>query len=310
MEEQEPQQTETPLQPEGLLYHYTSLDSFIGILKSDSLWATHIRYMNDSDEFIDALKHLDNLIDEFDATRQPILRELMESTIARFSGRFGVYVISFTDDGEQSIDTDHMPGDRLSQWRAYSGRGTGVSLGLDYESLHRRICGSKWTTAWNTRGPKTVLLNCKYRSQDKRMYFQRLGSALAENLDQLQEALYSFLFSAATFKNSAFFEEKEWRIVTLLSCPDLPDGNSESSLIIPIKFRSGIIGITPYIEPPLGLGTRHSPLRRVVVGPTPYMQDVVKGVEMALVEKGIALKSTAFPTGVEVVPSKIPYRNW
>lgn len=309
MGEQEPKQAENPPKPEGLLYHYTSLDGFMGILKSDSLRGTHIKYMNDSDEFIDALKHLDNLIDELDATLQPTLRELMESTITKFSGRFGAYVISFTDDGEQSIDTDQMPGDRLSQWRAYSGGGRGISLGLDYESLDRRIYGSKWTTAWNTRGPKTALLKCKYRSHDKRMYFQRLGGALAKDLDQLQEALYSFLFSAATFKNSAFSEEKEWRIVTLLSCPDLPDGNSESSLIIPIKFRSGIIGITPYIEPPLELGTRHSPLRRIVVGPTPHMRDAMKGVEMALEDKGIALRSTAFPTGVEVVPSKIPYRN-
>jgi Protein of unknown function (DUF2971) len=309
MEGQEPQQTENPPKPEGLLYHYTSMDGFIGILNSDSLRATHIKYMNDSNEFIDALKHLHNLIDEFDATLQPMLLKLMESTIAKFSGRFGAYVISFTDDGEQSIDTDQMPGDRLSQWRAYAGGGRGISLGFDYESLDIRICGSKWTTAWNTRGPKTVLLNCKYRSYEKRMYFQRLGSALAHNLDQLQEALYPFLFSAATFKDSAFFEEKEWRIVTLLSCPDLPDGNSESSLVIPIKFRSGIVGITPYIEPPLGLATSHSPLRRIVVGPTPHMQDAVKGVEMAIEDKGIALKSTAFPTGVEVVPSQIPYRN-
>ena len=142
------------------------------------------------------------------------------------------------------------------------------------------------------------------------MYFQRLGSALAENLDQLQEALYPFLFSAATFKNPAFFEEKEWRIVTLLSCPDLPDGNSESSLDIPVEFRNGIIGITPYIERPLGLATCYSPLRRIVVGPTPHMEQAVRGVEMLLENKGIHLRSQDFPNGVEVVPSKIPYRSW
>jgi len=31
---------------------------------------------------------------------------------------------------------------------------------------------------------------------------------------------------------------------------------------------------------------------------------------MLLEDKGIRLKSKDYPDGVEVVPSKIPYRNW
>jgi hypothetical protein len=68
MEEQERQseiEESELLKPKGLLYHYTTLDGFVGIVDSDSLRATHIRYMNDSKEFIDVLDHLDSLIDEF-----------------------------------------------------------------------------------------------------------------------------------------------------------------------------------------------------------------------------------------------------
>lgn len=328
-----------PKKPKGLLYHYTSQDGFLGILDSDSLRATHIKYMNDSNEFIDALEHLGGLIDEFDETLRPILKKFMESTLAGFSQ---AYVISFTDDEEQLITTDQMPGDRLSQWRAYSGGGRGVSLGLDYQHLDRRISGSAWTTPWNTEGTKAFLLNCKYRNNDKRKIFQQMGSELADDLKKIvaeiassglaqypdlqgkqewseswepritsvfQQLIYPFLFSAASFKNPAYFEEKEWRVVILLSSPGFLEGSS-GTLAVPVKFRSGLIGITPYIEPPLGLRTRHSPLRRIVVGPTPHIREAVKGVEMALEDKGIRLKSKDFPNGVEVVPSQIPYRNW
>lgn len=37
--------------PSELLYHYTSAEGVLGITSPDSLWATNIRYMNDSREF-------------------------------------------------------------------------------------------------------------------------------------------------------------------------------------------------------------------------------------------------------------------
>jgi hypothetical protein len=37
--------------PEDVLYHYTSQKGFLGIVEKKKLWATHIRYLNDSQEF-------------------------------------------------------------------------------------------------------------------------------------------------------------------------------------------------------------------------------------------------------------------
>src|SRR5262245_10539375 len=37
------------------LYHYTSQKGLLGILDSQALWATNLRYMNDSQEFQHAL---------------------------------------------------------------------------------------------------------------------------------------------------------------------------------------------------------------------------------------------------------------
>jgi hypothetical protein len=72
------------LRPRGLLYHYTTVDGFLGILDSDSLRATHIRYLNDSQEFIDALEHpeslVNGLVDEFDRCNADFSRALVRST--------------------------------------------------------------------------------------------------------------------------------------------------------------------------------------------------------------------------------------
>jgi hypothetical protein len=40
------------------------------------------------------------------------------------------------------------------------------------------------------------------------------------------------------------------------------------------------------------------------------MDEAAKAVEMLLERNGIPIKSKECPDGVEVVPSKIPYRNW
>lgn len=40
---------EEPKEPE-LLYHYTTQEGLLGILKDRCIWATHIRYLNDTSE--------------------------------------------------------------------------------------------------------------------------------------------------------------------------------------------------------------------------------------------------------------------
>src|SRR5512133_1541887 len=44
--------------PQGVLYHYTTFSGLLGIVGSRSLWASDIRYMNDSAE----LKHTADLL--------------------------------------------------------------------------------------------------------------------------------------------------------------------------------------------------------------------------------------------------------
>ena len=50
MGEQEHQPMEDQAKPEGLLYHYTTQKGLLGILDKKCIWATHLRYLNDTSE--------------------------------------------------------------------------------------------------------------------------------------------------------------------------------------------------------------------------------------------------------------------
>lgn len=289
-----------------------------------------------SKEFLNAFEHLDSIVDELPPPLRQGLKSFMSSVLPYVDGRYSAYVISFTDDQAQQTSPSNSPGDRLSQWRAYSSNGRGVSIGFDYDLIDK----SKRGTIWPYKGSTVYFLNCLYGEEEKRKAFRGVGKLVAKEFHrtfaefwrlsapnvsaaELPDAeedekandvdeipairrmlLMGLTINATTFKNKAFNEEKEWRIVVLLSKRD------DASLELPLRFRRGAIGITPYVEFPLELGKSRFPLRRIVIGPAPHMEQAVKGVEMCLEAKGIRLKSKDFPDGVEVVPSEIPYRNW
>lgn len=332
--------------PKGLLYHYTTIDGFLGIIDSDNIHATHIRYMNDAQEFLDALEHLDGFINEFDTSLRSRLKDFIRDSVPTFSSINGVYVASFTDDEAQLNNLGTLPGDRLSQWRAYSENRKGISLGFDYNAVDKSGDGKSWVIQRSV----AYVQPCAYTSEEKRGFFGRVGKPLAgqsnKAIEELAFALspdgtklimrpkegnnpptgsddivasvrkrrldliLAYIINATLFKNHSYIEEKEWRIVVVPFGTSLQAEGSGDGEGIQVKFRNGVVGITPYIELPLMLRTPDSPLRRIVVGPTPHMEEAVRGVEMKLMDKGIRRKSKDYPNGVEVVPSKIPYRNW
>jgi hypothetical protein len=51
-------------------------------------------------------------------------------------------------------------------------------------------------------------------------------------------------------------------------------------------------------------------IRRIIVGPSPEIESAVAAVKMLLTSKGYKVRSSMDDDGVEVVPSKIPYRDW
>jgi hypothetical protein len=174
-----------------LLYHYTSEAGLRGIIESDHIWATHIRFLNDWTEFTHVFNEesLAAFVETFisalptdidsDARRGKIDGVLSKRNYPRLletieSSPFGepkeAFVCSFTADEESGGN----PGDRLSQWRGYSHGSQGFSLGFDRALLKRQI-----ETQNNYDGATAELAQCIYDQGAKHATLIDMGRAAA-----------------------------------------------------------------------------------------------------------------------------------
>ena len=303
MEEQETQQTEEEPKP-TLLYHYTDQNGLHGIIENKCIRATHSQFLNDLSEY--------RIV--FDALLKKIKIErtdnwaVLQSWFLRARQMKGIFVSSFSDEKK---------GDSLAMWRGYSAATGGYSIGFDRLVLNE-IAKEHFTSdkkCWVELGkcfyvdPEESSLAERFERMVESAWKESLEkmSASASN-DLLKNALRSmpvnimeYVKLAAFAKHEAFNEEMEWRIVIFVE-----DGPRSER----IKFRQGKSMLVSYLEFSWKDSDLPSPIRRVVVGPTPNNGEAVRAVEMLLERYGISLRGEDCPDGVEVVPSKIPYRNW
>lgn len=125
------------------LFHYTDSTGLSGILRKQELWATHVYYVNDTQEFryaqtliLDVIKER---ISKTDQTQSAQLFKLHES----FAGHARImeslwdpYIICF-------CESDSL----LSQWRAYAGQGQGFAIGFSPGRLKSRLADLETATA-------------------------------------------------------------------------------------------------------------------------------------------------------------------
>jgi hypothetical protein len=272
---------------EDLIYHYTTTRGLLGILESRELWASDLRYMNDLSE----LKYANNLINkEIDKSvgSDFLTAALIDYSPGRILDLFAVYACCFCEDGDQ-----------LSQWRAYTEKGTGFALGFNRKLIKQN----------SSDGP--VLDKVIYEPEDQinsinptiEEYVKDLQAymSISSKLNE-QQRLRQFsdighkLFSANIrnfffFKNPVFREENEWRIVQPRFVSDPTD----------VCFREMRGTIIPYIKIPL-LKPDYSeqlPLEKIIQGP---LADPKLGLESL----GKLLKTYKYR--VEIEASKIPIR--
>lgn len=289
MGEEERQESKDQAEPE-LLYHYTTLDGLLGIIRDGELWATQIQYLNDTSEFEAGPRTAVNqMIEEFGREGESSNAIEKYSPLVALSGR-RVYVASFSA-------TEN--GDDLSQWRAYGGPHSGFSLGFSPNYL-KLICehlvNLEGSALWAGKEIKP-LIQCSYYTKDD-------DNDLAEirrNIGYFAEYLkidplpteFKFAQYSAGLKDKSFRAEEEWRI-TLIRKND-----TTSDLI---RFRRSGSLIVPYVRIPLRWDGQHIEINRMVVGPTPHKEKAKEAAEMLLRSCGVTFK--------EIVESKVPYRNW
>lgn len=115
---------------DNLIFHYCSTQSALSILKSQELWMTNIRNMNDSNEtigvytlFFDLMRQHDknNLLSEmYNVADMPGTIQLDENCL----GAYAEHVVCFSKDP-----------DSVSQWISYADDGHGLAIGFDEDRI-------------------------------------------------------------------------------------------------------------------------------------------------------------------------------
>ncbi len=96
------------------MYHYTDINGLLGIIRDRIIWATDIRYLNDSMEYKYGLERYNQVLNSRSDKDKHII---VPSDYTR-------YAICFSE-----------LADLLSQWRAYSKDGYGYCIGFQSDSL-------------------------------------------------------------------------------------------------------------------------------------------------------------------------------
>lgn len=272
------------------LYHYTSGSSLLGILQSETFWATDIRFLNDYEE-------LNRGLDVFERFAEGLLKDLKEErehlsemlrilvgNIRRNANLTLINLVSFSTEP-----------DNLRQWMAYGNSGSGYCIEFDSDLLIPESLSD--------------FKNClrltpvEYIDNDFGFYYsssltkftgflfetvQSLGGNISEEILiekmslRASRLFIDSMFVASSIKPSEFSDEREIRLLyigenkelevhhnidelhSLYKKPNLPD----------IGFKSSNDILVSYQPIPFNIKA----VKKVIIGPT---------IDMKLAKMGI-----------------------
>jgi hypothetical protein len=295
---------------QDIVWHYTTGKGLLGILESNSIWASNINLLNDATENIRAKQLIrDNVRKRIKLTGKTAkadyeaiinmmgkdvalklalpqkeykkrLRELLSQSVwSQFENN--IFVACFS-----------QRKDSLSQWRAYTTVGGSYAVGFKKSSLmklHANPAG-KQGKDFVRRQFRGVEYYSKKKHDD---VFDSFAQTLILQwlLDDTEPEFWMSILigdTAPFFKDQAFAEEREWRLV----CSVNLDYSG-------LALRVGRSHLIPYIEVKLPEGL--SSIQEIKVGPGPSVK-----LDILALESFRDAKHLSFG----VTKSRIPFRNW
>jgi hypothetical protein len=288
-------QREGSLDRTTCLYHYTTAEGLEGILKTRSLWAHDVAFMNDWQEIqfgADPLiVRMREYLSEHPPDRdKPVAKEFEENirlvimdaaldSLRKFTSSERQFHPNYMDEATYVACLSEEYDD-LGQWRAYGKRG--YAIGLTIEGLTRAA-------------PPPLLGQVKYGEPAVRDlcdsvigYFETRRVGAHPRTYGYFDTVNRLLPQLALIKHDAFHQEREWRLVV---SPQQGRDRPE------VKVRSTASGLVPYVEwafePPY--------LAEIVIGPGGDLHSE-RAVRMLLRARGFV------PEQLQITQSRAPYR--
>jgi len=293
------------------LFHYTTAKGLVGIVGTQSLFATHADFLNDSSE-CRLLRGIltPRLIEEFkelapklvkakfmkEAETQAYLAEASEqfalsvlnTVVGAIDKISPIYITSFCLHGAHTPD---YANGLLSQWRGYAKGGFAIEFdedGLDkiaaIEASKFRYEGILTERVWYKDHEEYAGLS-KFNgivAAALRIHFEQQGKDASEVLGrtELREFVRPFVQTMPFLKPHGFREEREYRMVSIAYRRGI-----SSELKAPlrdIQFRSDETGsVVPYIAV-FDKSELKLPIKSILIGPHPNQDNQQAAVELLL----------------------------
>lgn len=314
------------------LYHYTTWEGLQGILQTQTLWATHGRFLNDYSELV---LFRDKIRDSVVPIMEKVYREIIEKDkdaqgvidqmggldqVARHDAAVFVdgaykatgeeiYIVSFCREGKNDyVNSNGL----LSQWRGY-GAGGGIALLFDTKKLEEIIrkeaerysyIDAYMADVIYLDGEEEFKMELSSHLTDITAFVKEMLRHIKLKKQKAPDAtkvLPAFIECIGRYKHHGFKEENELRIVCCLPTKNgeyLRLAKKEGSTLKPEKerkFRKKNGKLIHYIE--LFNSTDIVlPIERIIVGPHKEQDS-----------RSSALRVMLRNMNIEITISDIPY---
>ena len=294
----------------SLIYHYTTIDGFMGIFSkctkenpNVTMRATHSMYLNDPSEYKLGREICKKILLEVEAELEiPEHKRLSKAIYSpeRVQHReFADYIFSTIPDtldwGMPYLFSLSKNKDCLPMWTTYAKNGQGLALGFDMDKLRIEHTNLKIENCCYDVVTDTnfMIRRNKIKERCRSLYENRKDDEDNEN-DVLIEFKYGMWYSIFRdellyIKHHGYDYEREVR------CVAVKDKRNDSEDVI--LFRNSSNMIIPYVERHIDVNC----LKRIVIGPCADKEKMRSSLIMFLKDKIENISS------LDIVNSKIPY---
>lgn len=225
------------------IWHYTDTHGFMGILKSRTLWATSLDFLNDRSEASYGLHLFQESLEDVKASKfiHPLQKDFLKIAMD--------YALRSTNRTRIFVSCCSTAKDSLAQWRSYSGGG-GYSLAFNPSSRPQVLTKSddlaiadaaiveSWRKVIYVEGDQKKLVNDTLNFLVGLTPNPDMPNINTELERRLDTAIQVLLTNSCYMKHPAFAEEKEARLI--MSVNDAVDRED-------ILYRPTAYGVAPYL---------------------------------------------------------------
>ena len=282
------------------LFYYTTTDTMKYILTQGDIYATNIRYMNDSEEYINGLKEIYELVNKTELVTKWINQKGFDRNLLK--KMHDIFSHDNLDENMRNMEYYSISfckqNDLLSQWAIYA-KEAGVSIKMNFENSPYKFlsdsCDEDKTNKaeWNLMPQEVYYFT--YDSMEDKSAYEEIAYKILDQLyegdvkDQSDGKKERWRYVSTLVKRYDFYQEKESRLIF--------DPN-ETAYIPSVLYRQDKKVLKPYLDIYCDNGW---PIIEVMIGPGFNQQVVFDSVQHLLDHAKVKVGITSVEDYVERV---------